>query len=184
MVINPVILKVIGYFFINLFFKKKIQILIMNNTTSIINKLTVFALLLTTICCFYACEEDAVSSSDDCAVNITDLSLSQTTFAANSDLTGSVRISESIGLDDFVLRDIVTFYLSDDNSFSSDDTRLTVFADSPTSSGNTTTVGLNSIAIPSVSSGNYFILGHISSRPCDLGDDIPAETYSIAVTVQ
>lgn len=148
-------------------------------------QLLALLLLLAALFTFNACE-DTTTPENSCTLNMTSFNVSPKTFSAGATLSGTVIINEGLNLDDFTIKGLTDFYLSTDNSLSNNDTQLTAFVASNglVANGNQTTIDYDQIEIPfGVSSGSYFILAHIDSRPCGSGSSTSAVTKSVSVTI-
>jgi hypothetical protein len=131
---------------------------------------------------FSACTEE--TTTDDCSISINSFSLSTTNFAAGATLTGSIAFVDKVGLDALTARSVTELYLSSDNTYSSNDTQLDAFTNTPTLSGSTYTVAFNQIDIPfGISSGSYYIIARIPAQSCGGGISSTAVSNSKSVTV-
>lgn len=138
------------------------------------------------MCLFIACEEDTTVDSN-CAVDITNLSLSANEVAANGTLTATVTVKDEAELTSvFWQSSGVSLHLSTDNAYDSGDVSLDAFLanNGVTISGTTVTLNYDQVDIPaSTAAGSYFVIARFGGTICSDGSSIPADTRAVALTV-
>ncbi len=114
-----------------------------------------------------ACED---TMGTECEANISNLSLSTSSFEPGETISGSVTVIGSIDLDDVVnLRTIVSLYLSEDNIVDDNDIVLSAFVDNNASGDGK--LSYDQIYIPyDLPAGSYSVIAHILPQACSDGN--------------
>lgn len=168
----------------------------MSSQKTSISRPLVLALLCAALTTVWSCTETTTTTTESCDLTASGFSLSSTSLTRGQSLgdsngsnsagdAGSVTLTQDMGLSTTRLRDLSQqLYLSTDNQYSNSDIALTAFTNTPTTSGNSTTIKYDQIDIPSnAATGAAFILLHISGEPCPTGGSIPTVNRSVAVTI-
>ena len=146
-------------------------------------QLSVLVALVMGLVSFSACGDDAPTPGASCSVAINSFNLGTTNFNSGASISGSISLDETTSLDATDLRGMTTLYISSDTSYDSGDTQLAAFTAAPIENGTQTTIIFDQIEIPSINSGDYYIIAQVHSQPCGNGETITATATAQSVTV-